>query len=168
MSDTETLESLETEIDRARLELEKTKRELEEKKAEVKAIPAREVSEDEMIIVKKQVNMSSEKKALKEKIETQKAYDNVMLTGKFMNLRVPGKTEKLPYMKYEDDPVKWYTFNHGQVYTIPRGFADQINDHYHTPRFVQRQGPMSPDNPESQIAEVDTSNKKFAFVPVNF
>jgi hypothetical protein len=34
--------------------------------------------------------------------------------------------------------------------------------------FVQRQGAMDPDNPESQIAAVDNSNKKYAFVSVGY
>ena len=55
--------------------------------------------------------MSTEKKALKEKIEKQKAFDNQKVTGKFINRRHPGKvSEKLLYQKYEDDPVKWYDF----------------------------------------------------------
>jgi hypothetical protein len=168
MSDTQVLESLETEIDKTRAELEKTKLELEEKKNQLKAMPAREVTEDEMIIVKKQVSMSSEKTALKAKIEKQKAHDSEMVTGKFMNRRAPGMAAKLTYMKYETDPVKWYNMEDGKVYTIPRGFADQINDHYYTPHFIQKQGPMDPNSPSSQIHDVDTSQKKYAFVPVNF
>lgn len=168
MSDAQVLESLETEIDKARIELEKAKREVEEKKSQLKTMSAREVTEDEMIIVKKQVNMSSEKAALKAKIERQKQMDSELVTGKFMNRRAPGMEAKLTYMKYETDPVKWYTMQDGKVYTIPRGFADQINDHYYTPHFIQKQGPMDPNAPQTQIHDVDTSNKKYAFVPVKF
>lgn len=168
MSDSQVLESLETEIDKARLELEKTKSEIEEKKTQLKTMPAREVTEDEMIIVKKQVNISAEKAALKAKIEKQRQHDSEMVTGKFMNRRAPGMAAKLTYMKYETDPVKWYNLEDGKVYTIPRGFADQINDHYYTPHFIQKQGPMDPNAPSTQIHDVDTSNKKYAFVPVNF
>jgi hypothetical protein len=100
-----------------------------------------------------------------------------MITGRFINLRVKGRTEKLPYHKYEDDPVKWYTFEDNKVYTIKRGFADQINGgsdedpcHY-IPRFVQKQGQQvitSTLGENSAIDHVDSSNKKFAFVPVSF
>jgi hypothetical protein len=85
-----------------------------------------------------------------------------------MNQRNPGQAVKLPYIKYPEDPVVWHNFEHNKVYTIPRGFADQINDYYHTPRFVQKEGAMDPNAPMSQISAVDTSNKKYAFVPVNF
>jgi len=174
MSDTQTLDSVQTELDLARQELERTKLEIEEKKSQMKAMPAREVTEDEMLIVKKQVTMSSEKLALKAKIEKQKSYDSVMVTGKFMNRRSPGKSEKLAYMKYDTDPVKWYVFEDGKVYTIPRGFADQLNGGseddpcYYTPHFIQKPGEMDPNKPSSAIHHVDTTNKKYAFVPVNF
>jgi len=168
MVDTQILENVETEIDLARAELEKTKAELAEKQAQLKAIPAREISADEKYISEKQIAMSSEKTALKAKIERQRSYDSEMVTGKFINRRAPGNAAKLTYMKYESDPVKWYNMEDGKVYTIPRGFADQINEHYYTPHFTQKQGNMDPNKPASAIHDVDTSNKKYAFVPVNF
>ncbi len=168
MSDTQVLESLETEVDKVRQELEKVKTELEEKKKEVRVIQGRDVSEDEMLIVKKQVNISVEKKELKDKIEKQKAFDSVMVTGKFINRRAPGQSAKLTYLKYETDPVKWWVLEDGKVYTIPRGFADQLNDHYYTPHFVQSTQALDPNRPASAIHDVDTSNKKYSFVPINF
>jgi hypothetical protein len=171
------LDALQTEIDEARLELEKTKKELEEKKQELKAVPAREISQDEKELSERQVSNRSKKSELSLKIERQKDYDNVKVTGKFMNIRNPGQSKKLPYIKYNDDPVKWHNFNHNQVYTIPRGFADQINGgkpedpHYYTPRFTQKQGnQVLSETPgeNSAIASVDSSQKMYAFVPVNF
>jgi hypothetical protein len=172
------LDALQTEIDEARLELEKTKKELEEKKQELKAIPAgREISQDEKELIERQKAKKGKKSELALKIEKQKAYDNVMVTGKFMNLRVPGQSKKLPYHKYPDDPIKWYNFNHGQVYTIPRGFADQINGGteqtpcYYMPKFTQKAGDQVLSDQvgeNSAIAAVDTSHKMYAFVPVNF
>ena len=168
MTESATLEQLETEIDQKRLELENTKRELEEKKQELKSIPAREVDEKEMIIVKKQAANTVKNKALAEKIEKQKAYDNVMVTGKFINRRYPGSPAKLTYCKYEEDVPKWWTLEDGKVYTLKRGFVDQIKEYYHRPRFIQREGPLNPNAPQSQIQEVDTSHKLYDFVPLNF
>jgi hypothetical protein len=169
--DLEALEEIQTEVDIARLELEKLKLEIEEAK-KVRVMPAREVSDEEMIIVKKQNTNSNAKLALKQKIEQQKCFDSVKVKGKFINRRSPGQPAKLTYMKYEDDPVKWYTFQDGGVYEIPRGFADQINEHYHTPKFIQKQGQQELADGiigvNSSIADVDTSNKKYAFVPVSF
>ena len=174
MSEAEVLESLETEIDQKRIELEKIKVELQEKEIELKKLPNREYSDEEIIITKKQITLSVEKQALKEKIEKQKAHDNQKVTGRFMNLRCKGQSIKLPYIKYPDDLVKLWEFEDGKVYTIPRGFCDQLNgeeenlpSHY-IPRFIKNDEPMDPNKPQSQISNIDTSNKKYAFVPVGF
>ena len=170
MTEEKTLDNIESQIDKARAELEATKIEIEEKKQQLKTMPCREIDAEEMIIVKKHHQRNEDTKGLRDKIEKQKIYDNEKVTGKFMNRRVPGQPAKLTYLKYEDDPVKWYTFDDGKVYTIPRGFADQINEHYYSPHFIQK-GPgyiMDPSRPESAIHDVDTSNKKYAFVPVGF
>jgi hypothetical protein len=171
------LESVQNEIDLARVELERTKLEIEQKKHELmtmKITPSREHSAEEMKLVEKQVNMSHEKTTLSEKIERQRARDSMMVTGRFMNRRAPGQPVKLPYIKHNTDPVKWYPLEDGKVYTIPRGFADQLNGGseddpcYYTPKFTQKAGDMNPDAPESAIHSVDTSNKKYAFVALNY
>jgi hypothetical protein len=161
----EQLETLQAEIDAARLELEKTKKEIAE------VIARREIDKDERAIIDKQISRIDETKVKSDILERQKAYDKVPVTGKFMNRRNPGQTVKLPYIKYADDPVKWHTFEEGKVYTIPRGFADQINEHYHIPRFVQKEGQQvlsSELGENSAIASIDNSNKKYAFVPTSF
>jgi len=165
MSDVAVLENLQTEIDLARVELEKTKLEIEERK---KSMPLREIDEDERKIVDKQIARTNSDRSLQDKIAAQKAYDDVLITGRFMNRRSPGNLVKLTYMKYNTDPVKWYTFEDGKVYTIPRGFADQINEYYHTPQFTQKDDIMDPNSPCSVINSVDTSKKKYAFVPIGF
>ena len=166
--ETAVLESVETDIDAKRKELEQINVDIEEKKQKLKRMNRREHSDKENEIADKQIGNQVKGDALKDKIEKQKQFDNVSVTGKFYNLRNPGQTVKLTYMKYQDDPVKWYEFEHGKVYTIPRGFADQLNEYYHTPRFIQNNEPMDPSRPKSQISEVDTSNKRYSFVPLNF
>ncbi len=170
MTQTAQLEDLQAEIDRTILELESAKRELAEKKQELTVLP--KVSED--VVLNKEIATSVKNSTLSEKIQKQKDFDNVLVTGKFSNRRAPGQSVKLPYQKYSDDPVKWWPFEDGKVYTIPRGFADQINGGsdndplYYTPRFVQKTGIMDPDAPTSSIHDVDTTNKKYSFTPVNF
>jgi hypothetical protein len=171
MSEEATLESLQTEIDLAKAELEKTKFEIEEKKKELELTSRREFTAQEKHTVQKQITISNERRTANAIIEKQKAHDKVMVKGKFMNRRAPGHPIKLPYIKYEDDPVRWHHFMDGGVYTIPRGFADQINEYYYTPNFIQKQGEQRLSNKvgeNSAIHEVDTSNKKYAFVPVEF
>jgi hypothetical protein len=162
------LEGINTEIDVSRLELEKIKIEIEERREALKKLESRQYDAKETAISEKQITKGHEAKAVKEKIARQKAQDNEKVTGRFMNRRAPGQPAKLAYIKYEDDPVKWYEFNDGVTYTIPRGFADQINDHYYTPHFIKNEGIMNPDNPESGIASVDNTNKKYAFVAVGY
>jgi hypothetical protein len=162
------LDNVETEIDVARAELEKLKVELEEKKLELKR-PMRELDDHELVLVKKQAVVSNAKSALKEKIEAQKKRDNEMVTGKFINRKSPGQSAKLTYLKYDDDPVKWYTLEDGKTYTIPRGFMDQLNGGdetnpcYYTPHFTQKTEIMDPNRPSSAIHDIDASQKKYAF-----
>jgi len=168
MSDAAVLDTLQTEIDLARAELEKTKLELEQKKHEIQLNARREIDAVEMRAIDKQISRTNENKAAESLIEEQKKIDNVMVTGRFMNRRAPGNSVKLTYLKYADDPVKWYHFEDGKVYTIPTGFAEQINNHYHKPKFTQKQDLMDPNAPATAIHEVDTSDKIYAFVPVSF
>lgn len=161
------IEIIQAETDRVRQELEAAKKELVETRLKLET-PRRVYSPEEDRISEKQLTSGHEKKALQEKIEAEKAYDNQLVTGRFMNRRAPGQSAKLTYLKYADDPVKWYTFEDGHTYTIKRGFADQINEHYHTPIFQQKTGVMDPDRPESAIDNVDRSNKKYAFVATNY
>lgn len=168
------LEGLATEIDLSRIELEKINREIEEKKNSLKLISSRHIDANEQAIIDRQQERRVEKEGALSKLEKQRAYDCEKVTGRFMNRHRPGQPIKLPYMKYPEDPCKWWPFEDGKVYTIPRGFADQINGGtendpcYFIPKFVQKQGPMNPDLPESQLHSVDSSQKRYAFVPVGF
>lgn len=116
----------------------------------------------------KNITMGNSKEAKRAVIEEQKRQDSRMVRGRFLNRRAPGQTVKLTYMKYEDDPVKWYEFRDGGTYEIPRGFADQINEYYHTPIFTQTEQFIDPSKPSSSIANVDTSVKKYAFVDIEY
>lgn len=162
------LETTLSELDMARLELADIQKEIEQKKHELKFVPRREIDSDEQRIVDKQISGFEKGSGLKAKIDAQKAYDSELVTGRFMNRRAPGQEARLSYIKYADDPVKWHIFEDGKIYTIRRGFVEQINEYYHTPVFVQKQGEMDPNRPTSAIHEVDTSNKKYAFVPARF
>lgn len=162
------LDSVQTEIDISLSELEKIKIEIAEHREALKKLNLREYDSKEIAISEKMLTQGSESNALKEKIARQKAYDDQMVTGRFTNRRAPGQPAKLTYIKYDTDPVKWYDFLDGMTYTIKRGFADQINEHYHTPHFIKNEAPMNADNPESGIAAVDKSNKKYMFSPVGF
>jgi hypothetical protein len=165
------LETIQQELDLARVELEKTRLEIETRKHELKEI----INIPVQVKPAESPSITIKNDAAKEKIAAQKARDSVMVTGKFYNLRVKGQSVKLPYQKYGDEPVKWHPFDHGKVYTIPKGFADQINGGtesdpmYYTPHFVKNEGIiLDPDDPDTGIHAIDTTDKKFSFVPLNF
>lgn len=167
INDEAALDGIQTEIDLSRKELEKVKMELEETKR-ILQLSKRDIDPSEAKITEKQITNSNKDKAADDLIAKQKAHDNIPTTGRFINRRAPGNSVKLTYMKYIDDPVKWYPFEDGKVYTIPRGFAEQIKEYYHKPQFTQQEGNMDPDRPTSIIHDVDRSHKLYDFVPVGF
>lgn len=154
-----------SDLEKAKQELAKIQMEIERRKEE---IPLRKLDADEEFLRDKQITSINEMKSAQALIARQKEYDDKPITGKFINRRAPGNQVKLTYLKYDTDPVKWWTFQDGKVYTIPRGFVDQINEYYYAPVFTQKDGPSDPNQPSSVIQEVDTSNKKYAFVPIGF
>ena len=52
--------------------------------------------------------------------------DSKPVTGRFKYFECPGETLKFPFRKHKKDPMKWYTFVDGEVYTIPRGVASHL------------------------------------------
>lgn len=174
----EELEMLETSLDSVKSQLLAAQRELDEKKQEMKDLEMkkyhapvyekRELDEQEKSIVERQLHGFTKNAGLKAKIEAQREYDNQMVTGRFINRKQPGGTAVLTYSKYPDDFPTWKHFKDGCTYTIKRGYADQINEHYHTPAFIKNEGSMEDSDNGTAIHSVDTSDKKYAFVPVGF
>jgi hypothetical protein len=165
------IESANQELDQVRKDLEKAKIELEAKQTEMKLMKVRrELDEQEIAIMNKQISNGNEVQAKLSALEKQKAFDNVKVTGKFLNQRYPGQTVKLPYVKYATDEAKWYTFQHNKVYTIPRGFADQINEHYARITYTQKENNVisNPDNPGTALENVPVRHQLYAFVPNSF
>lgn len=162
------VDDIQRDLDLARIELSKVNQEIEIKRKEIRETAKREIDEKEMEIIEKQITRGNERKAAESVIAKQREYDSLPIEGRFMNRRSPGQSVKLTYQKHPNDPVKWWTFEDGKIYTIPRGFSDQINEYYHTPKFIEKPNDMDPNRPSSSIHHIDTSNKKYAFVPINF
>lgn len=165
------IESANQELDQIRRDLEKAKLELEAKQTEMKLMKVkRELDDQEIEIMNKQISRGNDVKAKLSELEKQKAFDNVKVTGKFLNQKYPGRTEKLTYVKYASDEAKWYTFHHNKVYTIPRGFADQINEYYADITYRQKQENvvLDPTNPGTALENEPVRVQKYAFVPTQF
>jgi len=65
--------------------------------------------------------------AAKKKVDQARIEDSEKVRGKFINMKNPGKSAKLPYFKYKTDVWKMWTLEHGKEYEIPRGFSKQLN-----------------------------------------
>ena len=169
----EDLPNYEAEIETIRSELDFKTKELEDVKRQVQELVAkanRPIDQQEQAIIEKQINTRTEGARLSDQKAKQKAYDNVKVTGRFMNMRAPGQSVKLPYIKYIDDDVKWHQFDHGRTYTIKRGFADQINEYYAKISYRQSSNPMDPNNPNQPAALDDTPTREslYAFVGLSY
>lgn len=128
---------------------------INDEKKVVSEVPKESIPTPPLIII-------SEREQNKIKVAEMKKHDDVPTRGKFMNLRAPGKSVKLTYVKYSTDAVKWWLFEHGKEYTIPRGFADQINEHYGKIQHDKT------DNENMAILESFEKDPIYAFVPVSF
>lgn len=163
------MEDLQAQMDEMRNEIEKLRIE-KAQIVEEKKVYARELDAKEIELIEKQVSNTNAKQALREKIEAQKKFDNVMVRGKFLNQRAPGQAVKLTYMKYADDLAKWWTFEHNKIYTIPRGFADQINEYYAKIRFAPGEGPKTTQDGDmgEALDQTPIREQLYAFVPIGF
>lgn len=72
-------------------------------------------------------NVIIDKESATKKVELLKQFESELVTGKFLNLDLPGKSVKLPYQRHKGDRCQWWVLEHNKVYTIPRGFANQLN-----------------------------------------
>lgn len=64
----------------------------------------------------------------KKEIEKQKKKDSRLVKAEYMNSR--GRHERLtkPYCKYSGDPIQIWHFIPGEVYEVPLGLVNEVND----------------------------------------
>jgi hypothetical protein len=123
----------------------------------------RELDAFEKQLVEDQKSAYNTREEGKKLIDRKRDIDSQMVRGKFMNLRAPGQPVKLTYHKYSTDIEEgWKTFNHGEIYTIQRGFADQINNHYAKISFNKGTGQMN------ALEATPSRSPIYAFVPLEF
>ena len=132
-----------------------------------------EESPKPFVFTDRPANVVIDGEALRKKVEEEKRYCQSKVTGKFLNIRAPGKSVKLPYYKHVGDPCIWYELKHGQVYTIPRGFADQLNgkgyDGYFKITWIPLNKQISQDMDDKRGLETEPIYEPiYQFVPVDF
>ena len=63
-----------------------------------------------------------------QKIARERMHKAQMVTGKFLFNECPGGELKFPYREFPGDELVNYTMRHDQIYTIPLGVAQHLND----------------------------------------
>jgi hypothetical protein len=108
---------------------------------------------------------------IKAKLEKEKKEDSKIVKAEYLNSR--GRHERLtkPYMKYAGESIQIWHFIPGQVYNVPKGLVDEIND----PRkcMPKRSGLVSVDGnavkrDESPLDKDENGEWLHKFVPVGF
>lgn len=79
---------------------------------------------------------------VKERVMKKKKRDSEIVKARYINHR--GMHERLtkPYCRYAGEPIDTYHLIPGQVYELPRGFVDEVNNN---PGLPQRAGLVSKD-----------------------
>lgn len=107
----------------------------------------------------------------KKEAERQKKEDSRIVKAEYMNSR--GRHERLtkPYCKYAGDPIQMWHFIPGQVYEVPLGLINEVNDA--SKQLKRREGLLSVDGQDvtrdgSPLAKDQDGEWLHKFVPVSF
>ena len=111
------------------------------------------------------------KPEVKARLEKQKKEDDKIVKVEYLNSR--GRHERLtkPYCKYAGDPIKVWHMIPGQIYEVPKGFVDEVNEV--ESRRMQRSGLLEVDgkNATESGAPLDKDTKSewvHKLVPAGF
>src|SRR5258708_13110186 len=107
----------------------------------------------------------------KKDLEKQKKEDARLVKAEYMNSR--GKHERLtkPYCKYAGDPIQVWHFIPGQVYEVPMGLVQEVNDKNKI--MKKREGLVSVDDVpvqknESPLGQDQEGDWLHRFTPCSF
>ena len=116
------------------------------------------------------VEMTKEEKM--KTVEWQRQRDKEMVKGKFINIEQPGAPLEFPYKAYKGDNVEMYSFQDGEVKTVPYGVARHIQQNCSTPKYEHLTADpkmisgINPDN-RGQF-KVTTLVNRFAWIPLDY
>lgn len=107
----------------------------------------------------------------KKELESQKKEDSKLVKAEYMNSR--GRHERLtkPYCKYAGDPIQIWHFIPGQVYQVPLGLVNEVNDQ--SKIMKKREGLISVDGSpvqqnEAPLGKDEDGDWLHRFVAVGF
>lgn len=110
---------------------------------------------------------NSEGKRFKEphKVSMQKLRDEEsrMVKVQYINTKGPEQRLERPYMRWDGDPILSYKFIPEQIYEIPKGLVDEINNK----RNPKRSGLIDPKTKEPIMMD-KMEHSEHRFVPVSF
>jgi hypothetical protein len=80
--------------------------------------------------------MTPEMEAVKANMEFQRKKERELVRGKFIFHEVPGGIMEFNFKKYKGDPLEKFSFNDGEIYTIPLGVARHLNTNCKYPSYT--------------------------------
>lgn len=110
----------------------------EMKAAELNAAPKLEAIKATVVVEPAPVYIDpieARKREIKEKWMAERAYKAQMVTGRFLFNECPGGELKFPYREFPKDELKHYTLKHDNIYTLPLGVAQHLNDRCSYPEY---------------------------------
>jgi|FreactTroBogLake_1042271.scaffolds.fasta_scaffold38209_2 hypothetical protein len=98
------------------------------------------------------------------KLEKQRKEDEKLVKAQYLNKS--GKSERLErcYCKWAGQPITMWRFIHGEIYEVPKGLVDDVNDP--SKRTRKRSGLVGQDGKPLETDEYDDPVHRF--VPVGF
>lgn len=68
------------------------------------------------------------KPQVKEQLEKKRKDESRLVKARYLNSRGPTERLTKPYCHYAGDPIQTWHFIPGEVYTLPKGLVDEVND----------------------------------------
>lgn len=113
--------------------------------------------------IKTDVQAPKAKKKTDKEFKYMRDRDREMVRGIFRFFEVPGGTMAFPFRKWKEDEVETYSFNDGEIYTIPRGVAHHLSNNCWYPEHAFKMDEMG--RPSMQITK---KKRRCTFEPLDF
>lgn len=98
------------------------------------------------------------------KMEKNKKEDERIVKAQYLNKDGANERLERAYMKYEGQPITTWRFLHGEIYDVPKGLVDDVNDP--NKRTRKRSGLIGKDGKPLETDQYDELQHRF--VPVGF
>ena len=98
------------------------------------------------------------------KMESLKKEECRIVKARYMNHRGPNERLEKPYCRWAGEPIQMWRFIPGQVYDVPKGLVDEVND----PNKVLKQRSEILDKNGQPTTKEGAGMRIHEFVPVGF